>query len=69
MASVEPQDLISTIRENKFDEYRILEQKKMLAQFSEDEIMCVFNVTKKKLMDIRMRYSPYDLIATEYNHI
>lgn len=38
MASVEPQDLISTIRENKFDEYRILEQKKMLAQFSEDEI-------------------------------
>ena len=38
MASVEPQDLISTIHENKFDEYRILEQKKMLAQFSEDEI-------------------------------
>ena len=28
MASVEPQDLISIIHENKFDEYRILEQRK-----------------------------------------
>jgi hypothetical protein len=53
MASVEPQDLISTIRENKFDEYRILEQKKMLAQFSEDEI--------------KSKYGSIFLDVSEYN--
>ncbi|MBP7280608.1 MAG: hypothetical protein KBA66_03465 [Leptospiraceae bacterium] len=39
MAKVEPSDLISTLKENKMDEYRIKEQKKLLSSISEKEIL------------------------------
>ncbi len=38
MANVEPQDLVLILKENRIDEYRILEQKKMLSHISEEEI-------------------------------
>ena len=38
MASVDPQDLVSSLQENRIDEYRVLEQKKLLSQISEEEI-------------------------------
>lgn len=39
MAKVEPNDLISILKENKMDEYRIHEQKKLLSSISEKEIL------------------------------
>ena len=38
MAKVEPNDLISILKEKKIDEYRMIEQKKLLSQISEEEI-------------------------------
>lgn len=38
MAKVEPGDLISILKVQNRDEYKIIEQKKMISQFSEKEI-------------------------------
>ena len=39
MAKVEPNDLIITLKENKMDDYRIQEQKKLLSSISEKDIL------------------------------
>ncbi len=38
MANVEPQDLVLILKENRIDEYRFSEQKKMFSHISEEEI-------------------------------
>jgi hypothetical protein len=38
MAKIEPHDLISILKSQKLDEYKIQEQKKLLSQFSKKEI-------------------------------
>ncbi len=43
MANVEPQDLVSILKENRIDEYKISEQKKMLSHISEEAIRLKYN--------------------------
>ncbi len=55
---------VSSIEDNEL----IKDIKYLLAEgFSESEIIMEYNISKKKLMGIRLGYSPYDLIAPEYN--
>ena len=55
MASVEPQDLVSSLQENRVDEYRVLEQKKLLSQISEEEI--------------KLKYESFFLDVSEFEDI
>jgi hypothetical protein len=52
MANVEPQDLISILKENRIDEYRISEQKKMLSHISENEIKLKYNLISLDVSEI-----------------
>ncbi|HMV44439.1 MAG TPA: hypothetical protein PK079_00335 [Leptospiraceae bacterium] len=52
MASVEPNDLISILKEKRVDEYRIIEQKKMISQISEEEIQSKYSNVFTSIQDI-----------------
>ena len=53
MANVEPNDLVSILRENRIDEYRILEQKKMFSHISEEEIKLKYDFVSLEVSEFK----------------